>query len=185
MFVLVENGAVKRYPYSPTDAVRDNPQISFPAKPSDSAMAAVGAMRVYFTTQPTPTQSEVVEEGAPVFSADSQRWEQQWIVRSKTPEELAAEAAALQSAIVEATQARLDDFARTRNYDGILSLCTYATSTVPKFQTEGQYGVEARDATWSKLYEVLAEVEAGTRPMPTGYADIEPELPVLAWPEQP
>lgn len=91
----------------------------------------------------------------------------------------------VQGEIVTATQQRLDDFARTRNYDGILSLCTYATSTVPKFQAEGQYGVTARDATWAKLYEMLAEVEAGTRPMPTGFADIEPELPSLAWPGAP
>lgn len=89
----------------------------------------------------------------------------------------------LQKNIVEATQQRLDDFARTRNYDGILSLCTYATSTNAKFQAEGQYGVEARDATWAKLYEILAEVEAGTRPVPTGYAEIEPELPALVWPQ--
>ena len=88
----------------------------------------------------------------------------------------------IQSEIVTATQKRLDDFAKTRNYDGILSLATYATSTVPKFQAEGQYGVEARDATWSKLYEILAEVEAGTRPMPSSYADIEFELPPLVWP---
>jgi len=88
----------------------------------------------------------------------------------------------LQADIVTATQQRLDDFARTRNYDGILSLCTYATSTVQKFQAEGQYGVTARDATWAKLYEMLAEVQAGTRPMPNGYADVEPELPVLEWP---
>lgn len=89
---------------------------------------------------------------------------------------------AVQEKIVYFTQKRLDDFAQTRNYDGILSLCTYATSTNPKFQSEGQYGVTARDATWAKLYEILAEVEAGTRPTPTGFSDIEPELPVLAWP---
>ena len=81
------------------------------------------------------------------------------------------------------TQSRLDDFAKTRSYDGILSLATYATSIVPKFQTEGQYGVTARDATWAKLYEVMAEVEAGTRPMPAGYSDIEGELPELSWPD--
>jgi hypothetical protein len=81
-----------------------------------------------------------------------------------------------------AVQKHLDDFARTRGYDGILSAATYATSTVPKFKAEGQYAVEARDATWAKLYQILAEVEAGTRPAPSGYADIEPELPVLEWP---
>ena len=83
---------------------------------------------------------------------------------------------------VDATQQRLDDFARTRGYDGILSACTYATSPTPRFAAEGQYCVEARDATWAKLYEMLDEVLAGTRPMPSGYADVEPELPALAWP---
>ena len=94
----------------------------------------------------------------------------------QSPEELQAE-------IVAATQARLDAFARTRSYDGILSACTYATSTVPRFQADGQYCVEARDATWAKLYEMLAEVQAGTRPVPTGFPDIETGLPPLAWPE--
>ena len=88
----------------------------------------------------------------------------------------------VQSMVVQATQARLDDFARTRNYDGILSACTYATSSVPKFAAEGQYAVNARDMTWATLYTIMGEVQAGTRPMPTGFADIEADLPVLAWP---
>lgn len=86
------------------------------------------------------------------------------------------------SGAISATQNRLDAFAQSRGYDGILSLCTYATSTVPKFQAEGQYGVTARDATWAQLYTIMAEVESGARPMPEGYSDIESELPVLAWP---
>ena len=69
-----------------------------------------------------------------------------------------------------------------RNYDNILSACTYATSSVPKFQVEGQYCVDMRDQTWSKLYEMLAEVIGGTRSMPTKYEDIESELPTLEWP---
>ena len=80
-----------------------------------------------------------------------------------------------------AVQQHLDVFARTRNYDGIMSAATYATSTVPKFKVEGQYAVEARDATWAKCYEVLAAVEAGSRPMPT-LDELLAELPVLTWP---
>lgn len=34
----------------------------------------------------------------------------------------------------------------------------------------------------AKLYEIMGEVESGARPMPEGYADIEPELPALEWP---
>jgi hypothetical protein len=80
-----------------------------------------------------------------------------------------------------AVQKHLDSFAQTRGYDNIMSAATYATSTVPKFKAEGQYAVEARDATWAKCYEVLAAVEAGTRPMPT-LDELLAELPVLKWP---
>lgn len=78
-------------------------------------------------------------------------------------------------------QQHLDTFAQTRNYDGVLSAATYATSTVPKFAAEGQYAVEARDATWAKCYEILAAVEAGSRPMLT-LDELLAELPVLTWP---
>ena len=91
-----------------------------------------------------------------------------------TPEQIVAQYTA-------AVQKHLDDFARTRGYDGIMSAATYATSTVPKFKAEGQYAVEARDATWAKCYEVLAAVEAGSRPMPT-LDKLLAELPVLTWP---
>jgi hypothetical protein len=111
----------------------------------------------------------------PVFATQA---EQDTYVAQKTAER----AVNLKNAVVQLTQTRLDDFAKTRNYDGILSLCSYAASTNTKFQAEGQYGVASRDNTWAKLYEILAEVETGTRPVPTGYAEIEPELPVLAWP---
>lgn len=83
--------------------------------------------------------------------------------------------------LTKAIQSRLDAFARTRNYDNIMSACTYATSTVTKFATEAQYCVESRDATWSAAYTVLAEVEAGTRPIPSE-AELLAELPTLAWP---
>lgn len=88
----------------------------------------------------------------------------------------------IKAAFVAAIQERLDDFARTRNYDGILSACTYATSTVPKFAAEGQTAVNLRDATWSAAYAILAEVQAGARPMPASLADIEADLPALGWP---
>lgn len=85
--------------------------------------------------------------------------------------------------IVAATQERLDTFARTRAYDGILSACTYALEpNVSKFKQEGEYCVLVRGLTWAKLYQILAEVQAGVRPMPMSYGDIESELPTLEWP---
>lgn len=81
-------------------------------------------------------------------------------------------------------QQRLDAFARSEGkfYDNMLSLCTYATSTNPVFAREGQYGVEARDATWAAAYGVMNAVLAGKRPVPA-WEELEAELPALAWPE--
>ena len=83
--------------------------------------------------------------------------------------------------VVNNVQQRLDDFAKTRNYDNIVSACTYATSSDPVFAAEGQKAVDLRTATWRKLYQILDEVKAGTRPAPTGFADIEADLPILSW----
>lgn len=92
-----------------------------------------------------------------------------------TPEQIIAQYTA-------GVQQHLDTFARTRNYDDILSAATYATSQVPKLKVEGQYAVEARDATWAKCYDILAAVEAGSRPMPTP-DELIAELPALVWPQ--
>ena len=53
----------------------------------------------------------------------------------------------------------------------------------PEFAAEGQYAVQARDATWAALYAFMADVQAGTQPVPTGFADVEPLLPALEWPQ--
>lgn len=111
----------------------------------------------------------------PVFDADADR---DAYIAQKTTERNQA----LQASIVSQTQARLDTFAKTRNYAGILSLCTYSGSLVPKFAAEGQYGVQLRDDTWSTCYQILADVEAGIRPLPSGYEEIAPELPTPQWP---
>lgn len=117
---------------------------------------------------------------------------QQQMTRDCTPEEIAEidarKAAAIAAATAEtearysaAVQARLDAFARERGYDGILSACTYATSTVPRFAADAARAVSLRDETWDSCYTILAEVQAGTRPVPT-LAELVAELPVLTWP---
>ena len=84
--------------------------------------------------------------------------------------------------LTNAVQLHMDETARERSYDGILSLCTYATSTDPKFAADGQAGVEWRDAVWSECYRILGEVEAGKRAVPTE-DELIAALPVFAWPD--
>lgn len=85
--------------------------------------------------------------------------------------------------LMQETQTRLDNFARSRGYDNILSACSYATDINPSFQAEGVYCVEARSQTWSVLYQIIADIRLEVRPLPSSFADIESELPPLIWPE--
>ena len=106
----------------------------------------------------------------------------QWLAAGGAPEPADAPSAEeMIASVQQAVQQRLDDFARTRAYDGILSACTYATSKIEKFATEGQYAVQARDTTWAACYAIMADVQQGQRPMPT-VGQVLAELPVLEWP---
>lgn len=148
--------------------------------------------QIFDAPQPEYTSVlEYVREITPVLTVKG-TWEQQWLVCKKfnTQEEesaaLAADAAMklaeFQSQVVQQVQQRLDNFAKTRNYDNILSAATYATSAVLKFQAEGQYAVNARDSTWATLYSVMEQALSGQITMPTSYEQVEMLLPTLVWP---
>lgn len=83
-----------------------------------------------------------------------------------------------------AVQALLDSTAQAAGYDDIRSAVTYADEpAVPKFQKEGQAFRAWRSLAWAKCSEVLAEVKAGTRPMPSVEALLS-ELPVFELPKE-
>jgi hypothetical protein len=93
----------------------------------------------------------------------------------------------VQAILVNAIQAHMDSVIATRGYgepDGrfaLMSCCTYATSSNPKFSAEGQAAVEWRDGVWAKCYEVMADVMEGKRAIPTR-EELIAELPVFSWP---
>jgi hypothetical protein len=89
--------------------------------------------------------------------------------------------ASTKSRLISAIQSMLDDKAKERGYDSILSLCTYATSTAAKFSVEGQAGASWRDEVWAKGYAILADVESGSRAIPT-VDELLSELPNFVWP---
>ena len=93
-------------------------------------------------------------------------------------------AAFLLDSITSAIQNALDDFARTRGYDDIRSACTYALSADAAFRAEGEYCMALRDATWREAWNLLDEVKAGVRAIPSE-AEVMALLPVgsAVWPE--
>ena len=74
-------------------------------------------------------------------------------------------------------QAHLDDTAKAKGYDDILSACSYASAPNP-FQDEAVKLVGWRGNVWEYCYNELAKVESGVRSMPELDTFIK-ELPVL------
>jgi hypothetical protein len=92
-----------------------------------------------------------------------------------------AQAKALQVALGAAIQRLLDATAQARGYDHMLSLCSYAESTNARFKAEALAGMAWRDAVWAKAGQVLDQVQAGTRAVPTE-AELLGQLPAISWP---
>jgi len=80
-----------------------------------------------------------------------------------------------------AVQALLDGAARARDYADIVSAVSYSASTIQRWAQEGAAFGAWRDAVWAKAYDVLDEVNTGSRPQPSVEAFIA-ELPVLNLP---
>lgn len=73
----------------------------------------------------------------------------------------------LQQQYTNMIQRMLDAEAQKLGYDHCNSVCTYVETGVRKFDDEGAAFRKWRSAVWARGYELLAEVQAGTRSIPT------------------
>ena len=110
----------------------------------------------------------------------------QWYVAGYAPmkseEQKQKEAVeALQKHYTDLIQRLLDVEAQKLGYDNCNSVCTYVDTGVQKFDDEGVAFRKWRSAVWAKGYELLAEVQAGTRPVPTEEELVEllPKLEIV------
>lgn len=151
-----------------------------PVQPAGQTAIAVGAVEVgmlgclyqggTFTPPPTGTSGFV----DPRYDVIAGVW-----VDTRTPAEIQAD-------LTSAVQAHLDTVAASRGYGDsatspIVSACSYAASTHPKYGPEGRACLTWREACWDHCYQVLADVQSGLRVVPT-VAELVAELPVMVWP---
>jgi hypothetical protein len=88
MYALVENGSVVRYPYTVTDLRLANRQTSFPKQVSDEALLDFGLHKVEMSEAPVVSDSQILQEGTPVFDQAKQCWVQVFTVRDMTLNEV-------------------------------------------------------------------------------------------------
>lgn len=95
-----------------------------------------------------------------------------------------------------AIQTRLDTFAQSRGYDNAAATAKYANITdveiaalplgdqaqVTCYRNECRHALLKVAQTWASAERILAQVQAGTRPIPASLTDIEADLPPLVWP---
>jgi hypothetical protein len=84
------------------------------------------------------------------------------------------------AALLQAVEKRLNDAARAKGYDSILSAATRAGYPGP-FHQEGVAFATWMDATYAACYELLAQVQAGEIPEPNE-AELLAKLPALELP---
>lgn len=169
------------YGYAPNGEI-ERINITLPTAIGNTWVTESGAAEhdIFPITGSAPAYDAATQRIAgPSYQLDGREIKRIYTVVAIPLEEIAAKVIA---EITEKTQARLDAFARTRQYDDIKSLSDYAGDADPIFDAEGTYGKTVRSQTWRTLINYMAEVKVGAKPMPSGYADVEPLLPILEWP---
>jgi hypothetical protein len=172
--------------------VRDSvPDVGLPAVLDVATLDSLDLDPVLPSPQPYATSAQVVFRNGVVQDANG-NWIWDWNIQDLDANVVKANADAavleFKKEMTRRVQERLDLFAATRGYGDdrtspTVSIATYIGSVVPKFAMEAEYFRNQRDLTWAKLYQIDAEVTAGTRPAPHSYEEIEAELPKLKWPD--
>lgn len=78
-------------------------------------------------------------------------------------------------------QKMMDDFAMTRGYDNMFSLCDYRDSEVEKYRVEGLNGFYLRNQTWLLLTTYFEEVKNAQRNIPVNWDEVAAILPTYQW----
>lgn len=158
------------------------PTTSFSvAGPSDEFLESAGAMKVDNEIVFDPAAKKLVPVD-PYIDGSVVRTRQ---LEDLTPEEATAYETNRKALKIGSFQSeagkRLDAFAVARGYANMVSVCTYDTSSVPRYAADALRARTLRDQWWEQLNVIVADVLAGNRPEPNSFDDIAGELPALTW----
>jgi hypothetical protein len=90
--------------------------------------------------------------------------------------------AALIDAYRRAVQAHVDATAQARGYDSGVSAASYAGDPNPAWAAEAAAFIAWRSAVWVVVFDMLADVQAGTAAAPESPAALIATLPAMVWP---
>lgn len=86
----------------------------------------------------------------------------------------------LQQKYTKLVQNYMDKAVQVKGYDDVFTCVSYVDSTDEIFKREANIVLAWRDKVWRMCYEVLAEVKAGKRAVPSE-AELLAMLPKLEW----
>lgn len=78
---------------------------------------------------------------------------------------------------------KLDEFAKTRGYDNIISCASYANSTNLSYKQEAEYCIQLRDQVWAIINDWINKVDNYEIEMPKSMEQIYKKLPEFNWPQ--
>jgi hypothetical protein len=88
MYVKTTNGAVDQYPYTVGNLRRDNPNTSFPKRPTDETLASWDVYPVAVASRPSYNEKTQNIEAEAQPSLVDGVWTLGWVVTDKTTEEI-------------------------------------------------------------------------------------------------
>lgn len=121
-----------------------------------------------------------IPEGKRLFWRDGAWVLEDILSEAEAPEPTPPTHEEIQKTLTDAVQAHMDTKVKERGYDNIHTARLYALGT--EFREEGIACVVWCDVVWRTCNNILNEVTAGQREIPT-VQELIAELPELVWPE--
>jgi hypothetical protein len=180
MLHINPDGTVSDTKYSIAKLKRDHPNTSFPADIPVALLAEYNVFEIVPTAEPTHTNGEIAVQTGGVVKVGNE-WQWEWVVRPKTTEELATEAAN----IVQNVNARIMSIKREANRRIIAIVPEWKQSNMlaraitllrkgeANLTTAEALEVSKMDAVWTEIQRIrsVSDTLEAADPPPEDFAD--------------